>query len=140
MLRIEIFPPLRPLLSLKYRTTLNVCYLCLGVLWVAWCLYWPFLVRNRDIRQATAEAEQSYRVCLEQPGLTRADCHNDREAYEQLLRATLAPPEENAYQLFAGEKASDAIAFMSALCLLPPLIVFAFARFVLEVCLFFARA
>jgi hypothetical protein len=137
--RHEIFGTSFTLLLLKYRAALNRLYLATGLLWIAWCLYWPFLVRDQDIQEVMTEANEAYEVCLQQRGVTPTDCSTDRTAYEKLLREMAAPPQENAYQSFAGENASDAIAFMSVLCLVPPLIVFALIRLVLEVWLFFAH-
>ena len=128
------------LLFLKYRTALNRLYLATGLLWIAWCLYWPFLIRKHDIQEAVTEAEEAYKVCLEQHAVTEVDCRKDRAAYETLLRNMVASPQENAYQSFAGENPLDAIEFMSVLSLLPPLIVFAFLRLLLEMWLSFAHS
>ena len=114
-------------------------YLAAGLLWVAWCLYWPFLARDHDVQEAVREAEEAYKVCLQQHVVSVADCRRDRSAYEQLLRTMVAPPQENAYQSFASKDPLDAIEFMFALCFLPPLIVFASLRLALEIWLSFAH-
>ena len=134
----EIFRTPLALVFLKYRVALNRLYLATGVLWIAWCLYWPFRARNRDIREADIEAQETYKVCLQQRAASPADCDRDRTEYKKLLRNMVAPQQENVYQSFAGENAIDAIGFMFVLCLLPPLVVFAFLRLLLEVWLFLA--
>ena len=115
-------------------------YLATGLLWIAWCLYWPFLARDHDFREAATEAEEAYRVCLQQRVAGAAACRKDRTAYEALLRNVVAPSQENAYQSFAGKDPLGAIEFMSVLCFLPPLIVFASLRLALEICLAFAHS
>jgi len=84
------------------------------------------------------ETQETYKVCLQQRAASRADCDHDRTEYEKLLRNMVAPQQENAYQSFAGENTIDAIGFMSVLCLLPPLVVFALLRLLLEFWLFLA--
>ncbi len=85
------------------------------------------------------EADETYKVCLQQPAVTAADCRTDRNVYVTLMRKALAPTHANAYQLFAGRRMRDAFEFMAILCLLPPLIVFALLRIVLEAYLYLAR-
>ena len=82
------------------------------------------------------EAQETYKVCLQQRAVSPADCDRDRAEYKKLLRNMVAPQQENVYQSFAGENTIDGIEFMSVLCLLPPLVVFAFLRLLLEVWLF----
>ncbi len=105
----------------------------------AGALYWPFYSRQHDLQQALAEVDESYKVCLQRGIVASKDCSIDRNAYASLQRNLIAPPDENPYQSFAGKKARDAIQFMSVLCLLPPMIVFALILLVLEVCLWFAH-
>jgi hypothetical protein len=124
---------------LKYRRTLILCYTACALLWIAWCLYWPFFARDQDFEQADTEAAKAYEVCLQQPRVTAQACRADRESYQKLLRDAAAPPGENVYQVFAGNQLGYAIAIMSALCLLPPLVVFGFLRLLLELALFLGR-
>lgn len=85
------------------------------------------------------EAAKAYEVCLHQPRVTAQACGADRESYQKVLRDAAAPPGESAYQVFAGNQLGHAVAIMFALCLLPPLVVFAFLRLLLELALFLAR-
>ena len=105
----------------------------LTVLWIGWCLYWPFVARAQDIRQANREAAAAYSVCLNRHAVTAAACKADREAFAQLLREAVSPPDQNPYQRFAGRHLPDAIRFMAILCLVPPLLFYAILRAVLEI-------
>ena len=109
-------------------------------MWIGWCLYWPFFARWQDIRALQAEAAATYKVCLQQKGLTAAECATDRDAYTKLNRLWAAPPDENAYQTFAGKRLPDALSLLTVLCLLPILTGYALLRAVLEIVLWFARA
>jgi len=121
------------------RSALNsVCVLVL-LLWTAWCLYWPFFARAQDIRQAINEADAGYAVCLTHRTVTPASCKADRDAYAQLLIRAVAPPDENAYQRFAGRRTADAVEFMTIVCFLPPVLLYAVLRTVLEATLWLAR-
>lgn len=135
----EIFPGVPVLLYLKYRTALNFCFVLVTAVWIAWCLCWPFVARHQDIQRSVAEATATYEVCLQQRGVTAGDCRHDQQVYRQLLSNAVAPPDENAYQVFAGKKIGDAIRFMSVLCLLPPVVAFALVRLTLEFALVLAR-
>jgi len=115
----------------KPRRAINLTVALVGAAWIAWCLYWPFWARQQDTREALKEAEASYRVCLEQRALTRADCTRDRAAYEQLWRELIAPHYENVYQSFAGGNPRQTLALMLTLCLAPPLMLFAASRMLL---------
>lgn len=107
---------------------------------MAWCLYWPFYARRQDVRTIQAEVADTYNICLQQKGLSASDCATDRAAYTQLKRRLVAPPDQNAYQTFAGRKLSDALSFFTVLCLFPVLIGYLLVRTVLEAFLWFARA
>lgn len=107
------------------RAPLILSTLTLTTLWIGFCLYWPFIARQQDIHRAMVEANAAYAVCLHQHALTPAECRADRDAFQNVLRQAAASPHENAYQRFAGRRTRDAIEFVAALCLVPPLLLFA---------------
>ena len=103
-----------------------------AALWIAWCLYWPFFARKQDIHRAFKEADQDYRVCLQEHIARSSDCLEDRDLSRKRLQHAVAPPEENAYQRFAGRNFGDALTFMATLALLPPLLLYALARLAMQ--------
>lgn len=107
--------------------------------WTGWCLCWPFVARHQDMQRSVAEAAATFKVCLQQRGVTITDCRHDQQVYQELLASAVAPPHENAYQIFAGKKTGDAVLFMFVLCLVPPAVAFAVVRLTLELGLFLAR-
>ena len=100
----------------------------LATAWVGWCLYWPFWTRQHDLRKALVETEASYRVCLQQPALSAADCAADRRAYQKLDRDLIAPSGISAYASFAGRSLRQAVVFILLLALTPPLCLFLMSR------------
>ncbi len=114
-------------------------FVVVSTLWIAWCLCWPFIARQHDLHLADTEADQAYRVCLQQPAVTTADCKADHEAFRNRLRIAMVSPEQTAYKWFAGRRVKDATIFMAILCLAPPLILFVVFRLTLEGLLCFAR-
>ncbi len=61
--------------------------------------------------------------------MTRADCEADRITYGRFL-LKLADPDEHPYRSFAGRDVSGALAFMTLLMFLPPLVAYALLRIV----------
>lgn len=122
---------------MKYRRTLNRGWAAVSLLWIAWCLYWPFYARKQDRRAFEADAAATYRVCLAQPGMTEAQCAQDRTAYAKFGEQLVWPSEENAYRAFAGKRWPDALAFLTVLCLLPVVAGYAALRLPLELFLLF---
>ncbi len=59
--------------------------------------------------------------------MTRADCESERITYSRYL-LKLAAAGEHPYQSFAGPDVSGALAFMTVLMLLPPLLAYAVLR------------
>ncbi len=136
----EIFDH-RPTLSyVRYRSALNRCWAALSLLWIAWCLCWPFYARHQDMRTIQAEAAESYNLCLHQKGMTAAGCAVDRNAYTEFTERLAWPPEQSPYQSFAGKRLADQLSFLTVLCLLPVITGYVPLRAVLEVFLWFARA
>lgn len=111
-----------------------------SLLWIVWCLYWPFYARQHDRHAIEAEAAQTYEICLEQKGMTPAACALDRDAHTKRLEQIGWPSERSPYQSFAGEKLADAFSLLTVLCLLPIVLGYALVRTVFEVCVWFARA
>ena len=64
--------------------------------------------------------------------MTRADCEADRISYGRFL-LKLADPDEHPYRSFAGRDVSGALAFMTLLMLLPPLLAYTALRIALAV-------
>jgi len=124
---------------LSYRAVLNRFWAAVSIAWIGWCLYWPFYARQQDLRAIQAEAAESYKVCLQQKGLTASDCAIDRDAYSKLNQRWTAPPNENVYQTFAGKKLPDALSLFAVICLLPIVTGYVLLRIVLEGFLCFAR-
>ncbi|MBV9404782.1 MAG: hypothetical protein JO211_05525 [Acidobacteriaceae bacterium] len=122
------------------RRRFNVVFAVLAALWLGWCLYWPFFARNQDLQRAWAEVDQDYRVCLAVQIASASDCLRDRDLSRKRRQQAVAPREENAYQFFAGRNFRAALTFMAALCLLPPLLLYAVARLLLELALYVTRA
>ena len=111
----------------------------MSVAWLGWCLYWPFYARQQDFGAIEAEAQETYRVCLEQQGLTPADCQIDRAAYGKMFREQAAPADENVYQVFAGKRWQDALFFYAVLVLLPLAAGYILLRGLLEIVLWAGR-
>ena len=124
---------------MKYRSALNRCWATVSILWIAWCLYWPFYARRQDGRDIEAEAAESYSLCLQQRGMTQAACDTDRRAYTRLDERLAWPQDQNAYQTFAGKTLSDVLSFYTLLCLFPVVFGYVLLRAVVELCVWFAR-
>lgn len=124
---------------MRYRTALNRCWAVVCVLWIAWCLYWPFYARRQDRRAIEAETSATYRLCLQQKGLTARQCAADREAYTRMDERLAWPPEQSPYQEFAGTNLRESLSFLAVLCLFPIVFGYVLVRAVLEAFLWFAR-
>ncbi len=135
----ENFAHCPALFYVRYRSALNSCWAVVAIAWIAWCLYWPFFARGQDERALQVEAAETYKVCLQQKGVTAADCAVDRGAYTKLNRRWAAPPDENVYQAFAGKKLPDALSFFLVLCLFPVVTGYGVLRTVLEALLRISR-
>lgn len=125
---------------MRYKTALNRCWGLVSLLWIAWCLYWPFYARRQDRRAIHAETGETYQLCLRQKGMTPATCAADRDAYTNLDERLAWPPEQNVYQSFAGNTWRDALSFLTLLCLFPVVFGYVLIRAVLESIFWFARA
>jgi hypothetical protein len=71
------------------------------------------------MRAIEAEMANTYKLCLQQKGMTPAGCAADREAYTKLEQRLAWPPQRSVYQSFAGKRLGDELSVMAALCLLP---------------------
>lgn len=117
---------------MKSRSVLNRCWAAISILWITWCFYWPYYARQQDQRALDADLAETYSLCLQQQGMTPATCEADRAAYKKLDESLAWPPDQNAYQVFAGRKMSDAISLLTVLCLLPIVFGYALVRGVFE--------
>ena len=124
---------------MTYRAALNRCWAVVSLLWIAWCLYWPFYAQRQDAQAITADTAETYKLCLQQKGMTAAGCAADRDAYIKLDKRLTSPPGQSAYQSFAGARWQDALSLMILLSLLPVVFGYVLVRSVLEFLLWFAR-
>lgn len=123
---------------MRYRSALNRCWGALSLLWIAWCLYWPFYARRQDKHEIEAQTAETYNICLQQKGMTPATCEIDRQAYTKLEKQIAWPSEQNVYQTFAGKSLSQALSFFTLLCLFPAVFGYVLLRMVVEIILRFA--
>lgn len=86
------------------------------------------------------EMAETYKLCLHQQGMTGAACAADRTAFTKLEERLAWPPEQSAYQSFAGNRLRDAVSFLTLLCLFPVVFGYVLVRAVFEGVLWFARA
>gem|GEM_PF-3320597 len=119
---------------MRYKLVFHRYYAALAGLWIAWCLCWPFYARRLDLQSAAQEAGATYQVCLQQPGVTRRDCRNDRDFNLKLQRDLIAPGGENPYRSFVGGSTAVILCTMSGLCLIPPLLLYPLLRGLAAIC------
>jgi hypothetical protein len=135
----ETFPNPLTLPYVRYRSALNRCWAVISLLWIAWCLYWPFYARRQDTRAIEAETAETYNICLHTNGMTPAACATDRQAYTELRLRVTWPREQSVYRSFAGKNLSDALSFFTFLCLLPVVFGYVLLRAGIEAIFWFAR-
>jgi hypothetical protein len=114
---------------------LNRIWVIVSVLWMFWCLIWPYYARHQDLILAEHEAQEEYRTCLSLAVVPQDICRHDRVSRTRFLSDLVAPPTENVYSRFAGAVPKDAIAFYIALCGIPVLVSYCIARMALELVL-----
>ncbi len=125
---------------MKYRSALNRCWAAISLGWIAWCLYWPFDARRHDRHAIEADAAVTYKICLHTNGMTPAACATDRQANAELQEHVAWPREQSVYRSFAGKSASDALSFLTFLCLFPVVFGYVLLRAAIEAIFWFARA
>jgi hypothetical protein len=123
----------------RYRSALNRCWAAISLLWIAWCLYWPFYARRQDTRAIEAETAETYNICLHTNGMSPAACATDRQAYIELQQRLAWPPQQSVYPSFAGKTVSDVSSFFTFLCLFPVIFGYVLLRAPMEAIFWFAR-
>ena len=112
----------------------------MAIVWLSWCLYWPYFALHQNAQAAIREADETRKVCFQQPGLTPVDCDLDHRLYKQRLLQATMPSGRSAYQSFAGQTAEAVIGFMSALIAIPLLALYVTGRLSLGAYRLVARA
>ena len=118
-----------PLCNLRWQTAFHRCYAILTSLLMAWCLFWPIYARKLDLEAISKEVRETYKICLQQPGVSQKDCANDRDFSRNFQRKLIAPPDKNPYQSFVGSGSLAMIFTLTALCIVPPLLLYGVFRF-----------
>ena len=97
-------------------------------MWIGSCLYWPFYARELDLKSVSMEVQETYKVCLQQPGVSKQDCLNDRAANKKFQGNWIAPPGKNVYQTFAGGSPLAMMVAIAVLCVIPPVLLYPLVR------------
>ncbi|MBV9158068.1 MAG: hypothetical protein JO097_17515 [Acidobacteriaceae bacterium] len=85
------------------------------------------------MQAVSKEAEETYQVCLKQPGVSPEDCARDKDVNLRFQEDLLAPGGANAYQTFVGGGNLVTGVTLFALCALPPLLLYPIVRWILAV-------